>query len=73
LRRNTRVSEDELNAALAALVRQGVTPAVDRLAALDQALMAVETPTALRARAGILAISEAFIQHAPYFAMSAAA
>jgi uncharacterized membrane protein YccC len=73
LRRNMLVSEGDLEAALAALVQQGVTPAVDRLAALDQALAAVETLTALRARAGILLISEAFTQHAAYFSMSGTA
>ena len=65
--------EGDRDAALTALVRQGVTPAVDRLAALDQALSIVDTPTALRARAGILAISEAITQHAPCFAMSVTA
>jgi uncharacterized membrane protein YccC len=74
LRRNMSTSgASDLDAALVALVRQGVTPAVDRLAALDLALSAVETLTALRARAGILEISEAFTQHAPYFSMSGTA
>jgi uncharacterized membrane protein YccC len=63
----------DLDSALAALIRQGVTPAVDRLADVDRALAAAETPTALRVRAGILAISEALAQHAVFFAMSAAA
>jgi hypothetical protein len=63
----------ELDDALAVLIRQGVAPAVDRLAYVDRTLAADETPTTLRARAGILAISEALTQHAPFFAMSATA
>jgi uncharacterized membrane protein YccC len=63
----------DLDAALAALIRQGIAPAVDRLANVDRALATDEAPTAFRARAGILAISEALAQHAPFFAMSAAA
>jgi len=62
----------DIDSALAVLIRQGVAPAVDRLAAVDRTL-AAETPTALRARAGILAISEALAQHAAFFAMSATA
>jgi uncharacterized membrane protein YccC len=63
----------DLDTALAALIRQGVAPAVDRLANVDRILAAAEAPTVLRARAGILAISEALTQHAPFFAMSATA
>jgi uncharacterized membrane protein YccC len=63
----------ELDAGLAALVREGVAPAVERLARLDQALAAEESDMSLRPRAGLLAISEALTQHAPYFAMGAAA
>jgi hypothetical protein len=67
------ISRADLDAALTALVRQGVAPAIDRLVTVDRILSAVDTPTALRARAGILVISEALNQHAPYFAMSAVA
>jgi uncharacterized membrane protein YccC len=63
----------ELDDALTALIRQGVAPAVGRLADVDRTLAAADSSTTLRARAGILAISEALAQHAPYFAMSAAA
>jgi uncharacterized membrane protein YccC len=63
----------DLDAALAALVRQGVVPAVERLGNVDGTLAADEVPTALRARAGILAISDALTQHAQFFAMSATA
>jgi hypothetical protein len=63
----------DLDAALAALIRQGIAPAVDRLANVDRALATDEAPAAFRARAGILAISEALAQHAPFFAMSATA
>jgi len=62
----------DFDAALAALIRQGVAPAIERLAIVDRTLAADEAPTALRLRAGILAISEALIQHAPFFAMSTA-
>ena len=64
---------EELDDALAALIQQGVASAVDHLAGVDRTLAAAETPILLRARAGILAISEALTQHAPYFAMSAIA
>jgi uncharacterized membrane protein YccC len=63
----------DLDTALAALIRQGVAPAVERLANVDRTLAADEAPMALRARAGILAISEALNQHAAFFAMSASA
>jgi uncharacterized membrane protein YccC len=63
----------DLDSALAALIRQGVVPAIDRLADVDRALAAAETTNALRARAGILAISEALAQHAAFFAMGASA
>ncbi len=63
----------ELDAALAALVREGVAAAVERLARLDQALAAEPNEMSLRPRAGLLVISEALAQHAPYFAQSAVA
>jgi uncharacterized membrane protein YccC len=63
----------DLDTALAALIRLGVAPAVDGLANVDRVLAAAGAPIALRARAGILAISEALTQHAPFFAMSGTA
>jgi uncharacterized membrane protein YccC len=57
-----------LGLALAALARGNVVVAQIGLARLDERLAAFADAASLRARAGILAISEAIAQHAPYFA-----
>jgi len=60
----------EIDAALDAVAKGDSSAAVERLAQLDQGLAALPTRGArvrLRARAGILAMSEALAQHADYF------
>jgi len=61
-------SGDLLGRALAALARGDVVVAQTGLARLDEQLAAFVDAASLRARAGILAISETIAQHAPYFA-----
>ena len=56
-----------LDEALAALAGGNSAAAVAKLADLDAALTARPGTAILRARAGLLAISEAFIEHAAYF------
>jgi uncharacterized membrane protein YccC len=58
----------ELDAALAALRRGDIALAAARLSGLDDELAARPGAGALRARSGILAMSEALTQHAGYFA-----
>jgi uncharacterized membrane protein YccC len=57
----------ELSAALDDLARGDVTLAVARLADLDRSFAVSGSPAALRARARILAISQALVQHTAYF------
>jgi uncharacterized membrane protein YccC len=57
----------ELDAALAALRRGDIALAATRLDGLDEGLAARPGAAALRARCGILAMSEALTQHASYF------
>jgi hypothetical protein len=60
----------ELGAALDALAQGNGSTAAERLAFLDQRLAVLSgrgAPVRLRARASILAISEALSQHAAYF------
>jgi hypothetical protein len=61
-----------LDAALVPLLRGDVAAAVAGLAALDALLAPRGVSGGLRARARILAISEALTQHAAYFEMAAA-
>ncbi len=56
-----------LDEALEALAGGNSTAAVAKLANLDDALTARPGTAILRARAGLLAISEALTEHAPYF------
>jgi uncharacterized membrane protein YccC len=67
--------QDELDTALAAFVRGRPKLAIDRLAVLDRrvGVMAVERPgeASLKARASILAISEALTQHGGFFMQGA--
>jgi uncharacterized membrane protein YccC len=63
----------QLDAALAPLAQADVARATAGLAALDQRLLAVQTPAAIRARARILVISGALAQHSAYFQQLAAA
>jgi hypothetical protein len=58
---------NELDWALQPLALGDIALAIARLAQLDQVLDAIGMPAAIRARAGILAISEALIHHAAYF------
>jgi uncharacterized membrane protein YccC len=65
----------ELDAALDALAKGNSSAAAERLALLDQGLAVLSgrgAPVRLRARASILAISEALSQHAAYFNSEAA-
>ena len=59
---------DLLSRVLTALARGDVVVAQTGLARLDEWLAAFSDAASLRTRAGILAISEAIAQHAPYFA-----
>ena len=61
-------SADLLSRVLTALARGDVVVAQTGLARLDEWLAAFSDAASLRTRAGILAISEAIAQHAPYFA-----
>ena len=61
-----------LEAALAPLSQGDVTTATAGLATLDNLLAARGVPGVVRARARILAISEALTQHTAYFAMGTA-
>jgi uncharacterized membrane protein YccC len=61
----------ELHAALAPLSRGNVTAAAAGFAALDDSLAARGVAGVLRARARILAISQALTQHTAYFEMGA--
>lgn len=62
----------KLASALEFLARGDVARAVAGLTGLDSALAATGMPAALRARARILAVSEAVSQHAVYFGTGAA-
>jgi uncharacterized membrane protein YccC len=62
-----------LEPVLACLALGDIAGASDGLERLDQQFAAEPTPTALRARAHILAISGALAQHAPYFQLLATA
>jgi hypothetical protein len=62
----------ELEDALGPLSRGDVTAATAGFAALDRSLAARGVLGVLRARARVLAISEALTQHAAYFEMEAA-
>jgi uncharacterized membrane protein YccC len=63
----------QLDAALAHLARGDVPGANENLAELDRHLAARQTPAGVRARARILMISGALVQHAAYFELLAAA
>jgi hypothetical protein len=68
--------ESDLDAALAAVAQGNTAAAADRLAQLDRTLASVPdgeigAALALRARANILAMSEALTQHAAYFGAGA--
>jgi uncharacterized membrane protein YccC len=63
----------ELDAALEAMARGDSAMATTRLARLDGALAARPDAAGLQARGSILAISEALMQHAAYFAAGAPA
>jgi hypothetical protein len=62
-----------LDPALARLALGDIAGASEGLVQLDQQFAAEQTPTAVRARARILAISGALTQHAAYFQQLAAA
>jgi uncharacterized membrane protein YccC len=57
----------QLDAALEAVAQSNGALAIARLAHLDHALASLPGAAALRARASILAMSEALIRHAAYF------
>lgn len=61
----------QLDAALAAGARGDSAMAIGRLARLDEELAARPGVAALQARSGILAMSEALIEHAAYFGAAA--
>jgi len=61
-----------LGAALDVLARGNIASAITALADLDDLLAAAGIPSALRARARILTISQALSQHAAYFETGAA-
>jgi hypothetical protein len=57
----------ELDASLSAMAQGDVTLTIARLASLDHVLETSPMPTALRARAGILSVSELLAQHGAFF------
>jgi hypothetical protein len=57
----------ELDALLSAMARGDVTLAIAGLENLDHALETSSLETALRARAGVLSVSELLAQHGAFF------